>query len=194
MPEAPELIVDDAARWRSWLNTHEDTSDGVWLVLAKKGTTAPTSLTYAQALDEALCSGWIDGRKQSRDAATFRQHFTPRRTRSMWSKRNVDYVARLTDEGRMRPRGAEEIARAHADGRWERAYEGSAAIEVPADLRAALDAVPDAARAFDALTKAERYSVLHPVVTAATPATRAARIARHVERLSAESVPLTPEQ
>ncbi len=114
MPEAPELIVDDAARWRSWLDTHEDTSDGVWLVLAKKGTTSPTSLTYAQALDEALCSGWIDGRKQSRDAATFRQHFTPRRARSMWSKRNVDHVARLTDEGRMRPRGADEIARAHA--------------------------------------------------------------------------------
>lgn len=193
MAEIPELIVADAARWRSWLDAHEDSSDGVWLVLAKKGTTSPTSLTYAQALDEALCSGWIDGRKQSRDADTFRQHFTPRRARSMWSKRNVDHVARLGDEGRLRPRGADEIARAQADGRWERAYEGSAAIEVPTDLREALDAAPRAARAFDALTKAERYSVLHPVVTAPTPATRAARIARHVERLAADPAPPAPE-
>ncbi|MDR6689423.1 uncharacterized protein YdeI (YjbR/CyaY-like superfamily) [Microbacterium sp. 1154] len=193
MADVPELIVDDAARWRSWLDAHEDSSDGVWLVLAKKGTTSPTSLTYAQALDEALCSGWIDGRKQSRDADTFRQHFTPRRARSMWSKRNVDHVARLSDEGRLRPRGADEIARAQADGRWERAYEGSAAMEVPADLREALDATPRAARAFEALTKAERYSVLHPVVTAPTPATRAARIARHVEHLAADPAPPAPE-
>ncbi|OZD50157.1 hypothetical protein CH252_16150 [Rhodococcus sp. 06-1477-1B] len=192
MTEIPELIVDDAARWRSWLDAHEDASDGVWLVLAKKGTTSPTSLSYAEALDEALCSGWIDGRKQSRDADTFRQHFTPRRARSMWSKRNVDHVARLVDEGRMRPRGADEIDRAQADGRWERAYEGSAAIEVPDDLRAALAAVPVAAHAFEALSKTERYSVLHPIVTATTSATRAARIARHVERLSANSAPPAP--
>ncbi|WP_150954904.1 YdeI/OmpD-associated family protein [Microbacterium testaceum] len=194
MAEAPELTVDDAAGWRSWLDAHEDSSDGVWLVLAKKGTISPTTLTYAQALDEALCSGWIDGRKQSRDAGTFRQHFTPRRARSMWSKRNVEHVARLIDEGRMRERGAEEVARAQADGRWERAYAGSADIEVPDDLRGALDAVPAAARAFEALTQAERYSVLHPVVTAATPATRAARIARHVERLAAGSAPPAPEE
>ncbi|MCD2168178.1 YdeI/OmpD-associated family protein [Microbacterium sp. JC 701] len=183
MAEAPELTVDDAAAWRAWLDAHEGTSDGVWLVLAKKGTVEPTTLTYAQALDEALCSGWIDGRKQSRDAATFRQHFTPRRARSMWSKRNVDIVARLADEGRMRPRGADEIARAQADGRWDRAYAGSADIEVPPELQQALDASPAAARAFAALTKAERYSVLHPVVTAATDTTRAARIAKHVAAL-----------
>lgn len=186
MADAPELTVDDVTAWRDWLDAHESESDGVWLVLAKKGTTSPTTLTYAQALDEALCSGWIDGRKQSRDAATFRQHFTPRRARSMWSARNVDIVARLIEEGRMRPRGADEIARAQADGRWERAYAGSATIEVPGDLQAALDAAPTAARAFAALTKAERYSVLHPIVTAATDAVRAARIARHVAALGAE--------
>lgn len=185
MADPPEVIVADAARWRAWLDAHEDDSDGVWLVLAKKGTTSPTTLTYAQALDEALCSGWIDGRKQSRDAATFRQHFTPRRARSMWSTRNVDIVARLVDEGRMRPRGAAEIARARADGRWERAYAGSATIEVPPDLRAALDAAPAAARAFAALTRTERYSVLHPVVTATNETLRAARIARQVARLDA---------
>ena len=108
MADPPELTVADVARWRAWLDANESTSDGVWLVLAKKGTTEPTSLTYAEALDEALCSGWIDGRKQARDAATFRQHFTPRRARSMWSTRNVDIVARLIAEGRMRPRGADE--------------------------------------------------------------------------------------
>ena len=191
MADAPELTVPDAAHWRAWLDDNESVSDGVWLVLAKKGTTEPTSLTYAEALDEALCSGWIDGRKQSRDAATFRQHFTPRRVRSMWSTRNVDIVARLAEEGRMRPRGAKEIARAQADGRWDRAYAGSATIEVPADLRAALDATPAAARAFEALNKSERYSVLHPVVTATNDTLRAARVARQVARLAASVDPPT---
>ncbi|BAJ74724.1 uncharacterized protein conserved in bacteria [Microbacterium testaceum StLB037] len=189
MADPPELTVADVARWRAWLDENESTSDGVWLVLAKKGTTAPTSLTYAEALDEALCSGWIDGRKQSRDAETFRQHFTPRRARSMWSTRNVDLVARLIEDGRMRPRGADEIARAQADGRWDRAYAGSATIEVPPDLRAALDANPAAARAFEALNKSERYSVLHPVVTATSDALRAKRIAAHVARLAASVDP-----
>lgn len=185
MADIPELIVADVTRWRAWLDDNESTSDGVRLLLAKKGTTTPTVLTYAEALDEALCCGWIDGRRQSRDATTFWQHFTPRRSRSLWSTRNVDIVARLTEEGRMRTRGAEEIAKAQADGRWDRAYAGPATIEVPPDLRAALDAAPAAAHAFDALNKTQRYAVLHPVVTAATDAVRAARIARHVERLEA---------
>ncbi|KQR88283.1 YdeI/OmpD-associated family protein [Microbacterium sp. Leaf179] len=195
MTDPLELTVADVDAWRAWLDENESTNDGVWLVLAKKGTTAPTSLTYAQALDEALCSGWIDGRKQSRDAATFRQHFTPRRARSMWSTRNVGIVDRLADEGRMRERGAAEIRRAQADGRWERAYAGSAAIEVPADLQAALDAEPAAARRFAALNKSERYSVLHPVVTATSETARAARIARHVARLAAPAAdhPEAPE-
>ncbi|MCJ1709195.1 YdeI family protein [Microbacterium sp. VKM Ac-2923] len=185
MADIPELTVADVGRWRAWLDDNESVSDGVRLVLAKKGTTTPTTLTYAEALDEALCSGWIDGRRQSRDATTFWQHFTPRRSRSLWSTRNVDIVARLADEGRMRPRGADEIARAQADGRWERAYAGPATIEVPPDLQAALDAAPAAARAFAALNKTQRYSVLHPVVTAANATVRAARIARQIARLEA---------
>lgn len=185
MADIPELIVADVGRWRAWLDDNESESDGVRLVLAKKGTTTPTTLSYAEALDEALCSGWIDGRRQSRDATTFWQHFTPRRARSLWSTRNVDIVARLSEEGRMRPRGADEIARARADGRWDRAYAGPATIEVPPDLQAALDAAPAAARAFGALNKTQRYSVLHPVVTATTETVRAARIARHIARLEA---------
>ncbi|KQR26032.1 YdeI/OmpD-associated family protein [Microbacterium sp. Leaf151] len=183
MADIPELIVADVERWRAWLDENESVSDGVRVVLAKKGTTTPTTLTYAEALEEALCSGWIDGRRQSRDATTFWQHFTPRRSRSLWSTRNVDIVARLADEGRMRPRGAVEIAKAQADGRWDRAYAGPATIEVPPDLQAALDAVPTAARAFGALNKTQRYAVLHPVVTAANETVRATRIARQVARL-----------
>ncbi|MBM3714452.1 MAG: hypothetical protein FJW64_01745 [Actinobacteria bacterium] len=179
------LTVPDAAAWRVWLDENEDVSDGVWLTLAKKGVQTPTSLTYALALDEALCSGWIDGRRNSLDATTFRQHFTPRRVRSLWSKRNVDLVAGLIAAGRMRPRGFAEIERAQADGRWDRAYAGPATIETPDDLLAALREVPDAATAFTALTSSARYSVLFDVTTATTAEVRAARIARWVSKLGA---------
>lgn len=180
----PQLVVADAAAWRAWLEENDATSDGVWLVLAKKGTLVPTSLTYAEALEEALCSGWIDGRRNSVDQATYRQHFTPRRARSMWSKRNVDLVAGLVGAGRMRGRGQAEIDRAKADGRWDRAYGGPAALEVPADLEAALAAAPDAAAAFAELRRSARYPILHQVVTAPNEAVRAARIARQVDRLA----------
>ncbi|WP_029253796.1 YdeI/OmpD-associated family protein [Paraoerskovia marina] len=182
--DVPELLVDDVAAWRGWLDVNEDSHDGVWLVLAKKGTVDPTRLTYAEALDEALCSGWIDGQKRSRDAATFLQRFTPRRRASMWSARNVEHVARLVSEGRMRARGTGEVDRARADGRWDRAYPGSATIEVPADLAAALKDSPGAAAAFGRLNRQERYSVLHPVVSASTDDLRAARIRVQVARLA----------
>lgn len=186
MPDdAPRLTVPDAAAWRTWLDEHEHDPDGVWLVLAKKGTEEPTSLTYAQALDEALCSGWIDGQRRGTDDTTFLQKFTPRRARSLWSQRNIEHVARLTEAGRIRARGVTEIERARADGRWDRAYAGPATAVVPDDLLAALDAVPGARERFDALNAQGRYSVLHPVLTAATPETRARRIARAVEALGA---------
>lgn len=182
--EQPVLVVADVAAWRAWLDAHEAGADGVWLVLARKGTVDPTSLTYAQALDEALCSGWIDGQKRRGDEATFLQRFTPRRTRSLWSQRNIEHVARLVAEGRMRPSGQAEVDRARADGRWDRAYAGSATAEAPADLLAALDAAPGARERYDALNRQERYSVLHPVMTAPSEATRAARIARAVAALA----------
>jgi uncharacterized protein YdeI (YjbR/CyaY-like superfamily) len=184
-----ELIVDDVAAWRAWLDQHEDDSDGVWLLLAKKGTTQPTSLTYAQALDEALCSGWIDGRRQSVDAAVFRQHFTPRRRASLWSQRNVGIVERLRAEGRMRARGQAEIDRAKHDGRWERAYGGPALAEVPDDLAAAFAASPAARDAFDGLTRQNRYAVLHRVLTAPSAASRQARIAKLVAMLEQGDTP-----
>lgn len=183
------VVVRDAAAWRAWLDEHEDTSDGIWLLLAKKGTTSPTSLSYAQALDEALCSGWIDGQSKSIDAATYRQRFTPRRQRSLWSARNVDKVGRLIEEGRMRPRGHAEIERAQADGRWDAAYAGPATIEVPDDLAAALDGTDGARTAFDGLNAQNRYAVLHRVATALTPKTRQNRIDRLVSMLARGQTP-----
>jgi uncharacterized protein YdeI (YjbR/CyaY-like superfamily) len=189
MAEREPFVVADAVAWRAWLDDNEDLSDGVWLVLAKKGTTAPTTLTYAEALDEALCSGWIDGQKASLDAGSFLQRFTPRRKSSLWSKRNVELVGRLADEGRMRPRGQAEIDRAKADGRWERAYAGASTAQVPDDLAAALAAEPAASELFARLDATNRYSVLHRVSTAATPATRANRIARLVGMLARGETP-----
>ncbi|GEL93583.1 YdeI/OmpD-associated family protein [Cellulomonas composti] len=190
--EAPPLVVADAAAWRAWLDEHEGASDGVWLVLAKKGTVEPTSLTYDQALEEALCSGWIDGQRRSLDVATFRQRYTPRRRRSIWSQRNVALVARLVDEGRMRPRGATEVEQARADGRWDRAYAGSASATVPADLEAALAADPVARVAFDALDSRNRFAVLHRVTTAPSPTSRAGKIDRLVAMLARGEVPYPP--
>lgn len=180
--EQPLLTFPEVSAWRAWLDENESSHDGAWVLLAKKGTTTPTSMTYDEALLEALCSGWIDGQLKSVDASTYKQRFTPRRARSMWSARNVRLVAELQAAGRMRPRGLVEVERAQADGRWERAYEGSADIQVPEDLYQALDAAGKRA-AFDGLKRSERYSVLHPVVTSPTPETRARRIARAVDRL-----------
>ena len=173
MPEPVTLlVVADQAAWRAWLDEHEGDPDGVWLALAKKGTTRPTSLTYDQALDEALCSGWIDGQKGSVDALVFRQRFSPRRKASLWSVRNVGLVATLIADGRMRPRGQAEIDRAKADGRWDRAYAGAATATVPEDLAAALEASPAAADQFGRLNANNRYAVLHRVSTASSPSAR----------------------
>src|SRR5438046_8622663 len=128
--DVPTLIVSDAAAFRAWLDANRDRSEGVWLVLAKKGITDPTSLTYAQALEEALCQGWIDGQKRSRDAATFSQRFTPRRRTSRWSKRNVGIAEQLIADGRMQPSGLAEVDQAKADGRWAAASSGKAPASV----------------------------------------------------------------
>ena len=183
-------MLPDVAAWRAWLDENEEsTPDGVWLILAKKGTTEPTTLTAAQALEEALCSGWIDGRRQSIDAAVFRQHYVPRRRTSLWSERNIGIVERLIAEGRMRPGGQAEIDRAKADGRWDRAYGPKAFAEVPADLTAALAASPTASDVFAGLNAQNRYAVLHRVHTAPSPASRANRIVKLVGMLEAGETP-----
>lgn len=176
------LLIADVAAWRAWLDANEHQSDGIWLLLAKKGTTEPTSLSYSQALEEALCSGWIDGQKRSHDAAMFLQRFTPRRRRSVWSQRNVGLVEGLIEEGRMRPRGQAEVDIAREDGRLDRAYSGSAAAVVPEDLLAALAESSAANDRFAALKKSERYQYLFPLMTA-TPEQRPQRIRRIIQKL-----------
>jgi uncharacterized protein YdeI (YjbR/CyaY-like superfamily) len=182
--ELPELVVRDREAWRRWLGSHHAEPRGVWLVLAKKGTTEPTSLSYEQALEEALCHGWIDGQTGRRDEATYKQRFTPRRQRSAWSKRNTDKAARLLAEGRMHPAGIAEMERAKADGRWEAAYAGSAEIEVPRDFAAALAAEPTAQVTFEALNSQNRYAILYRLATAKRPETRARRLEQFVAMLA----------
>jgi uncharacterized protein YdeI (YjbR/CyaY-like superfamily) len=187
--EQPTLIVTDAAAWRAWLGEHHEESQGVWLMLAKKGTTHPTSLSYDEALDEALCHGWIDGQARRLDERTYRQRFTPRRARSLWSKRNVGIVGRLESEDRMLPAGVVAVERAKADGRWEAAYSGQAAMEVPPDLAAALKAEPVAQAMFEILTSQNRYAVLFRVNDAKRADTRARRIERFVAMLARSETP-----
>ena len=182
--ELPELVVRDAAAWRTWLAGHHADPVGVWLVLAKKGTEKPTSLTYDQALEEALCHGWIDGQAGRRDEATYRQRFTPRRRRSAWSKRNTGIAERLIAEDRMRPAGHAEVQRARADGRWEAAYAGPASMEVPADLAEALAAEPKAQAMFEGLNSQNRYAILYRIATAKRAETRARKIEQFVAMLS----------
>jgi uncharacterized protein YdeI (YjbR/CyaY-like superfamily) len=181
--EAIELTVADHAAWRAWLVEHHNSPAGVWLSLAKKGTTEPTSLRYNDALEEALCFGWIDGVIQRVDESTYRQRFTPRRARSKWSQRNVGKVERLTAEGRMHPAGIAEVERAKGDGRWQAAYAGQADLEVPDDLAAALAAEPRARGMFDILTRQNRYAVLYRIADAKRAETRARRIKQFVAML-----------
>jgi uncharacterized protein YdeI (YjbR/CyaY-like superfamily) len=182
--ELPELIAADARAWQAWLRKHHTQTSGVWLVLAKKGTTAPTVLTYEPALQEALCYGWIDGQAKRRDDVTYCQRFTPRRARSPWSQSNVARVAQLRSAGRMRPAGEAEVERAQGDGRWAAAYAGQAATDVPSDVAAALAKAPRAQAMFAILTAQNRYAILHRVDAAKRAATRSARIEQFVAMLA----------
>lgn len=182
--ESSELIVADVDHWRRWLAENHGVSSGVNLVLAKKGVVAPTSLTYDQALEEALCFGWIDGQLQGRDDATYRRRFTPRQPRAAWSQRNVELVGRLERLGRMQPSGIAEVERAKADGRWKNAYSGQASASAPADLAAALAENSKAGAAFERLTKQNRYSILYRLETAKRAETRAKRIEQFVAMLA----------
>ena len=187
--ELPDLVVLDAAAWRRWLAANHASSAGVWLRLAKKGMNEPTQLRYAEALDEALCHGWIDGQVRRFDEASYRQRFTPRRTRSAWSQNNVANIERLLGEGRMTPAGVAAFKAARADGRLDRAYPGQASIEVPDDLAAALEAEPAARASFESLSSQNRYAVLLRIHQAARPQTRAQRVERFVAMLARGETP-----
>jgi uncharacterized protein YdeI (YjbR/CyaY-like superfamily) len=187
-PELQELLVPDAAAWRSWLAEHHDTSPGVSLVLHKSGGTV-TELTHALALDEALCFGWIDGQARRRDDESSLQRMTPRGPRSTWSARNVGIVARLEQEGRMHAAGRAAVAAAQADGRWDRAYAGPATAEVPADLAAAIAANPEARAMFDVLTRTNRFALIHRLNAVKRAETRERKIATYVEMLARHETP-----
>jgi uncharacterized protein YdeI (YjbR/CyaY-like superfamily) len=182
--DLPPLVVTDAGAWRSWLDANHARSAGVWLLLSKQRTTQPTSLTYDEALEEALRYGWIDGQLRRADDDTYARRFAPRSARSSWSKRNVSIVERLMSEGRMHPAGLAEVERARADGRWDTAYAGSKTIEVPADFAAALRADPRAQATFEKLTRQDRYAMLYRIETAKRSDTRARRIVQFVEMLA----------
>ncbi|MFJ6652892.1 YdeI family protein [Microbacterium sp. NPDC091313] len=176
----PELHVDTVEEWERWLES-DPSPDGVRLRLRKAATRKP-GITYAEALDVALCFGWIDGQKQSLDADYFLQVFTPRRPRGVWSKVNTEHVARLIEEGRMRPAGQLEIDRAKADGRWDAAYRQRDG-ELPAELQAALDADPALAAAFAAQSSQNRFAMAFRVGSLKRLESRAARVTEYVEML-----------
>jgi len=186
--DLPVLHVPDAAAWRAWLAENHATSRGVWLVQRKKAGRVPAP-SREEALDEALCFGWIDGQALRRDDDTTLQRWTPRRPRSPWSAINVAHVARLEAEGRMTDAGRAEVERAKADGRWEAAYAGHASAELPEDLLAAIAANPDAQAWLDVLTKTNRFALYYRVTQAKRPETRARRIADLVDRLSRGETP-----
>ena len=183
MAELAELLVPDAEAWRAWLDSHHADHPGVWLVLHKKGGQT-TTLTYAEALDEALCFGWIDGQIGRRDDESYRQRFTPRRPNSIWSARNVEHVARLTEAGRMHPAGLAAVDAAKADGRWQTAYRGQADTQVPADLAEALAANPSAQATFDQLDAANRYAIVYRLNAVKRAATRERKLADYIDMLA----------
>jgi uncharacterized protein YdeI (YjbR/CyaY-like superfamily) len=166
------------------LSVNHADSPGVWLVLARRESVDATSVTYGEALEEAICFGWIDGQLGRRDAVTFRRRFTPRKARSPWSQRNAALAERLIAAGRMHRSGVDEVRRAKEDGRWDAAYAGPANIEVPEDLLAALRANSRAMAMFEGLTSANRYSILYRIASAKRPETRSRRIEQYVEMLA----------
>lgn len=181
--EAAPTLFKSAKAFEAWLKKHHAVSDGLWLKIAKRGAAEP-SVTYPEAVEVALCWGWIDGQKKGLDEQHFLQRFTPRRARSIWSKINVDKVAALVEAGRMQAPGQAQIDAAKADGRWARAYDGSRSAVVPEDLLAALEAEPKAKAFFATVNAANRYAVLWRIQTAVKAQTRARRIAQLVATLA----------
>ncbi|WJK42375.1 YdeI/OmpD-associated family protein [Solwaraspora sp. WMMA2056] len=181
--ELEELIVADAEALRAWLSVNHATSPGVWLALTRKGGTV-TTLTWQQAVDEALCFGWIDGQARKRDEQTSWIRYTPRRARSSWSQRNVAHVARLEAQGLMMPSGRAAVEAAKADGRWAAAYAPPSEAQAPADLLAAIAAEPDAQAMFDVLTSTNRFALIHRLNSVKRAETRVRKIGEFVAMLA----------
>ncbi|HEY0062296.1 MAG TPA: YdeI/OmpD-associated family protein [Telluria sp.] len=177
------LRFDSQAAFAQWLAAHHGSSDGIFLLHAKKGK-GNTTVTYDEALEVALCFGWIDGMRKSAGEQFFIQRWTPRRARSIWSKVNRDKALRYIEEGRMQPSGLAEVERARKDGRWDAAYDSVSKAQVPPDLQAAMAATPGAAEFFATLSSQNRYAILFRIQTAKKDETRARRIAQFTAMLA----------
>ena len=169
--------------WEAWLDEHHETSSGIWLKLAKKQS-GIDSVTHPEALEVALCYGWIDGQRNRLDDSWYLQLFTPRRPRSRWSKINRAKAVALIEGGRMRPAGLREVERAKDDGRWDAAYDSPSQLQVPEDLTAALAGNEAARTFFDGLDRTNRYAILYRIEDAKRPETRARRIEQFVTMLA----------
>jgi uncharacterized protein YdeI (YjbR/CyaY-like superfamily) len=181
--EEPQIAFASATAWLAWLEVEHDRASGVWLKIAKKGTPVPT-ISYAEALDAALCFGWIDAQTRSLDEHYWLKRFTPRRPGSKWSKINTEKATALIAADRMQPAGLREVDSARADGRWAAAYAGQRTIEVPDDLRLALAAEPAAAAFFATISSINRYAILYRISTVKRAETRARKIAQYVQMLA----------
>jgi uncharacterized protein YdeI (YjbR/CyaY-like superfamily) len=181
--DLPVLAFGSPQSWRDWLAEHHQTSPGLWLKIAKKGAATPT-VGYAEAIDGALCFGWIDGQKGKLDDEYWLQRFTPRKPRSRWSRINREKAERLIAEGRMHAAGLREVEAARADGRWDTAYAGQATATVPPDLARELDLNPVAKEFFATLSSVNRYAILYRIQDAKRPQTRADRIAKYIAMLN----------
>ncbi len=181
--DQPVLFFATPVALEAWIDEHGEESNGIWLKFAKKDS-GIESVVYAEAVEIALSYGWIDGQAKRLDEQHYLQRFTPRRSRSKWSKINREKAERLIAEGRMRPAGLREVERAKEDGRWDEAYDSPSAATLPDDFQAALDAQPAAAEFFASLGSTKRYSFLYRITDAKRPETRAKRIAEYVELLA----------
>jgi uncharacterized protein YdeI (YjbR/CyaY-like superfamily) len=180
--DLPILPFESQAQWTDWLAQHHDQSAGVWLKLAKKGTGIP-SVKYDEALEGALCYGWIDGQKQGFDDSFWLQKFTPRGAKSIWSKINTEKAEKLIASGRMQPAGLKAIELAKQNRRWDAAYESQKSISVPEDFQAELDKNAKAKAFFATLNSVNRYAILFRLQTAKKAETRAKRIRQFIEML-----------
>lgn len=179
----PTISFATQQDWEAWLNEHHTDTKGLWLKIAKKETGIP-SVSYPEALESALCYGWIDGQKASYDDKYWLQKFTPRSPKSMWSKVNCDKATSLIAAGRMQPAGLRQVQLARADGRWDLAYESQSKITVPDDFQRELDKNQEAKEFFSTLNSVNRYAILRRIQISKKPETRAARIEKFIDMLS----------
>ena len=185
--ELPTRLFKDASAWEAWLAREHARSAGLWLRISKAGSSVK-SVSYSEALDVALCYGWIDGQKKAFDDATWLQKFTPRGKRSLWSKINREKVQRLVESGRMQPAGLDAVERAKANGQWDSAYDSHRTAGVPDDFQRALDANPQARAFFATLNSANRYAILYRIQTVKRTETRARKIEQFIGMLERHEV------